>query len=69
MDEVTEELAQAAPYVVGERTGVPAVDRVLAEVERVGEYALSERVAIFERAHDDLRRALDAHPTADVAGR
>lgn len=69
MDEVTEELAQAAPYAVGERTGVPAVDRVLAEIESVGEYALSERVAIFERAHDDLRRALDAHPTADVAGR
>lgn len=52
-----------------ERTGVPAVDRVLAEVETVGELPVTERVAVFERAHEELRRALDANPVHDVAGR
>lgn len=70
MDDVTENLAEeAVPEGVGERTGVPAVDRVLSTVESVGEHPLGERVAIFDRAHDELRRALDAHPSADVAGR
>ena len=52
-----------------ERTGVPAVDRVLSEIESVGTLPVAERVAVFERAHEQLRRALDADPTADVAGR
>ncbi|WP_110183538.1 hypothetical protein [Nocardioides solisilvae] len=57
--------AQAAGEPVGaasERVGVPAVDAVLAEVERVGELPVAEQVAVFERAHEQLRRALDASP-------
>lgn len=67
MPEETEHHDEAASAVLGERTGVAAVDRVLASVETVGEMPLAERVGVFERAHDELRRALDAHPTADVA--
>ena len=72
MPEVTEDFADEVADEfggVGERTGVPAVDRVLAMVESVGELPLAERVQVFERAHDELRRALDAHPSADVARR
>lgn len=67
-DEWADELADESVGVV-ERTGVPAVDRVLAVVESVGELPLVERVQVFEHAHDELRRALDAHPSADVARR
>lgn len=52
-----------------ERTGVPAVDRVLAEVETVTQLPVADRVAVFERAHEGLRRALDSQPVHDVAGR
>lgn len=52
-----------------ERTGVPTVDRVLREIESVASLPVAERVAVFERAHEQLRRSLDADPTADVAGR
>ncbi|QCX27342.1 hypothetical protein [Nocardioides jishulii] len=61
-----EETATAA---ASERTGVPSVDRALAEVESVGTLPIAERVRVFERVHDELRRALDADPTRDVAGR
>ncbi len=44
------------------RTGVPAVDDVLADVERLDETPLDEHLAAFERAHDSLRSALDADP-------
>jgi hypothetical protein len=64
-----EELREAtgteeAPHEAGEatRTGVPAVDRVLADVERLDQAPLEEHLAAFERAHDDLRSALDADP-------
>lgn len=61
---------QVRPVAAGsERTGVPAVDRVLAEVESVTQLPVAERVAVFERAHEGLRRALDANPVHDVAGR
>lgn len=50
-----------------ERTGVPEVDGVLAEIEAVGELSVAERVQVFERAHDRLRRALDADPTSTIA--
>lgn len=43
-----------------ERTGNPAVDSVLAEVESVGLLPVEEQVAVYERAHERLRRALDA---------
>ncbi|MDH2415565.1 hypothetical protein [Nocardioides sp. CER19] len=41
------------------RTGVPAVDAVLDAVEQAAELPADEQVAVFERAHEQLRRALD----------
>lgn len=50
-----------------ETTGVASVDQVLAEVAAVADAPVSDHVAVFERAHDQLRRALDAHlePSTD----
>jgi hypothetical protein len=53
-------------YADHESTGVEAVDRVLAEVAALVEAPVGEHVAVFERAHEQLRRALDADP--DPAG-
>ena len=47
-----------------ESTGVPAVDEVLQRVSEVAERPVSEHVEVFERAHEQLRRALDAQPHA-----
>jgi hypothetical protein len=44
-------------------TGVPAVDQVLAEVDRIDELPLEEHLGAYERAHTALRSALDAQPT------
>jgi hypothetical protein len=41
-------------------TGVDAVDRVLAEVAAVAGAPVGDHVQVFERAHEQLRRALDA---------
>ena len=41
------------------RTGVPAVDAVLDEVDTAAGLPVDEQVAVFERAHEQLRRALD----------
>lgn len=41
-------------------TGVPEVDRVLADVDRLDDLPLEEHLGAFERAHDALRSALDA---------
>jgi hypothetical protein len=46
-------------------TGVAAVDRVLADVAAVAGTPVAGHVAVFERAHDQLRRALDAQPDAE----
>jgi hypothetical protein len=43
------------------RTGVPAVDAVLDEVDAAAELPVEEQVDVFERAHEELRRALDGH--------
>jgi hypothetical protein len=43
-------------------TGVPAVDDVLADIDRLDDAPLDEHLAAFERAHDSLRSALDADP-------
>ncbi|HEY3527510.1 MAG TPA: hypothetical protein VGK78_00015 [Nocardioides sp.] len=45
-------------------TGVPAVDAALAEVDRLSDLPLEERLAAFERVHESLRTALDA-PSVD----
>jgi hypothetical protein len=49
------------PYegVDGVRTGHEGVDAVLTEVEGLAGLEVAEHVAVFERAHDTLRRALD----------
>jgi hypothetical protein len=44
------------------RTGVPAVDDVLADVEALDGVPLDEHLAAFERAHESLRSALDTDP-------
>lgn len=44
------------------RTGDESVDAVLDEVADLGERPLDEHVGVFERAHEQLRRALDAQP-------
>ena len=47
-----------------EPTGVESVDRVLAEVAAVASAPVGEHVQVYERAHEQLRRALDAQPAA-----
>jgi len=42
------------------RTGDPAVDAVLDQLADVEGIPVDEHVAVFERAHEQLRRALDA---------
>lgn len=49
-----------------ESTGVASVDEVLADVAAVADAPVSDHVAVFERAHDQLRRALDAQPESPV---
>lgn len=69
MEQVRDE--QSRPAAIDhEPTGVEAVDRVLAEVSAVVDAPVSEHVQVFERAHDQLRRALDAQPApaGDDAG-
>jgi hypothetical protein len=43
-------------------TGVPAVDQVLADVDRLDDLPLDDHLGAFERAHESLRSALDAQP-------
>lgn len=47
------------------RTGVPAVDEVIEAVDALDPNDVATHVAVFEQAHDQLRRALDA--SADPA--
>lgn len=50
------------------RTGVASVDAVLAEVAGLEARPVDEHVAVFERAHEQLREALDARPGAATPG-
>lgn len=43
-------------------TGVPEVDRVLADLDQLDDLPLEEHLASFEQAHSSLRAALDAQP-------
>ena len=45
------------------RTGNVAVDAVLASLEGLEDRPVSEHVEVFEHAHEQLRRALDAPAT------
>ena len=55
---------EASPAADYEPTGVEAVDQVLADVAAVADAPIGEHVQVFERAHEQLRRALDAQPEA-----
>lgn len=39
---------------------IPAVDEALEALDGLAERPVEEHVAVFERAHEQLRRALDA---------
>ncbi len=47
-----------------ERTRLAPVDQVLDQVAALGDRPVDEHVSVFERAHEQLRRALDARPDA-----
>ncbi len=61
-------VGQAVTMPDVESTGVDAVDRVLAEVTAVADAPVSDHVEVFERAHEQLRRALDAQPPPAADG-
>lgn len=42
------------------RTGVAGVDEVIIAVEELDDRPVEEHVAVFEAAHEQLRRGLDA---------
>jgi hypothetical protein len=44
------------------RTGLPAVDAVLAEIDDLDDLPLDQHLATYERAHDTLRSTLDGVP-------
>ena len=46
------------------RTGNPEVDGVLDSMDGLDDLPVDEHVAVFERAHEVLRAALDARPDA-----
>ncbi len=50
------------PATESVRTGVAGVDAVIAAVEQLEDRPVEEHVAVFESAHEQLRRALDGHP-------
>jgi hypothetical protein len=47
-----------------ERTGVEEVDDVLTSLQGLDESPVEEHPAVFERAHERLRQALDGPPGA-----
>ncbi|MGB0099102.1 MAG: hypothetical protein WBP61_02355 [Nocardioides sp.] len=64
------DFASTPPEPERVRTGVTGVDEVILAVEALEERPIEEHVAVFEAAHDRLRRALDApgdEPTDDVS--
>ncbi len=54
----TPEDEQTAEAAAAEATGHPAVDAVLASLERLEELPVGEHPPIFEEAHEALRSAL-----------
>lgn len=57
-----ETAAAAQEFAEPVRTGVEEVDAVLDSVEGLEGTPVDEHVAVFEGAHDQLRRALDGQP-------
>lgn len=62
--EPTDDVADAPERV---RTGEDRVDAVIASIEVLVDRPVDQHVAVFEQAHDELRRALDATPHDDPA--
>jgi hypothetical protein len=58
MSEDPTEASEPTPEPV--RTDVPAVDEVIRAIEELEERPVEEHVGVFETAHEELRRALDA---------
>lgn len=54
-----ETAAAAQEFSEPVRTGVEEVDAVLESVDELGGTPVDEHIAVFEGAHDQLRRALD----------
>ena len=53
-------MAEHAPEdTTGEQTGVASVDTVIRSLESLEDRPVEEHVAVFEQAHEQLRRALD----------
>jgi hypothetical protein len=44
------------------RTGIESVDAVVDSVADLADRPVDEHVAVFEAAHEELRRTLDAPP-------
>ncbi len=43
-----------------QRSGIAAIDDALAQVAGLADRPVAEHVAVFEKAHESLRQALDA---------
>ena len=61
-DELTDELTDepGAQPEEAVRTGNVAVDGVLESLDGLDDLSVDEHVAVFERAHEQLRAALDS---------
>lgn len=67
MDQERPESAHVGVDVGVEPTGLPAVDEVVQRVLQLADRPVAEHVEVFERAQEQLRRALDAPPAARPA--
>lgn len=56
LEDTPEEVAARAPGIV--ETGNPAVDEVIVSLEGLDNVPVDEHVALFEQAHEQLRRTL-----------
>jgi len=63
-EQVPDEIAPAPDEAVTEpvRTGMQDVDAVVDSVSDLADRPVDEHVAVFESAHEELRRTLDAAP-------
>jgi len=57
-------LLDEPPVDTSLRTGDPRVDAVLDSLEGLDDLPVEEHVAVFDKAHEELRGALDARPEA-----
>lgn len=59
--ETSDELGDETSDDTSDRsTGIAEVDAVLASLDGLADRPVADHVAVFEQAHDRLRRALDA---------